>query len=60
MVPPGRQRGHDGGAADGEHPPRHELPRVAAEEALAEREESPRQVHHGPRPEALLIYQCAE
>ena len=54
-----RERGDDGGGARPEHPPRHELPRVAAEEALAEREESPRQVHHGPRPETVLIMYCA-
>ena len=53
----GRQRGHDGGAADGEHPPRHELPRVSAEEALAERQESAHQVHHGPGSETVLNVQ---
>ena len=52
-----RRRGQhrdDRGPADGEHPPGHELPGVAAQEALAEREEPPHQVHHGTGPEAVL------
>merc|ERR1712105_562698 len=32
----------------------HELPGISAEEALAEREVSPHQVHHGPRAETVL------
>merc|ERR1712106_712144 len=32
----------------------HELPRLPAEEALAEREVAAHQVHHGPSAEALL------
>ena len=49
-----RSRRYGRGGPSPERPPRHELPRVAAEEALAERAVPAHQVHHGTRSEALL------
>ena len=49
-----RQWWHGRGGAGPEHPLGHELPGVSAEEALAERQESAHQVHHGPCPETVL------
>ena len=47
-------RGDGRGGPRPERPPGHELPGVAAEEALAEREVAAHQVHHGPRAAPLL------
>ena len=54
---PRGQREHDRGGVGPEHPSGHELPGVSAEEALAEREESAHQEHHGTSAETLLRYQ---
>ena len=51
---PRGQREHDRGGVGPEHPSGHELPGVSAEEALAEREESAHQEHHGSSAETVL------
>ena len=51
-----RQRWHGRRGIGPEHSLGHELPGVPAQEALAERQESPHQVHHGTSPETLLKF----